>query len=111
MIIRGGLIYGGLALLGVIGVVSYLRKPKRNSEGFFGATGNGSPSSTDGLPDTFKRIPNPIKPTCFVYKKFPSPNGDYFYGKSPLTTNSLQMFFLITKNEFKSAYYNLPKCK
>lgn len=32
-------IIGGLALLGVIGVVSYLRKPKRNSEGFFGANG------------------------------------------------------------------------
>jgi hypothetical protein len=37
-------IIGGLALLGVIGVVSYLRKPKRNSEGFFGATGRGSAS-------------------------------------------------------------------
>ena len=34
-------IIGGLALLGVIGVVSYLNKPKRNSEGFFGATGKG----------------------------------------------------------------------
>ena len=34
-------IIGGLALLGVIGVVSYLKKPKRNSEGFFGATGKG----------------------------------------------------------------------
>jgi hypothetical protein len=34
-------IIGGLALLGVIGLVSYLRKPKRNSEGFFGATGKG----------------------------------------------------------------------
>ena len=32
-------IIGGLALLGVIGVISYLNKPKRNSEGFFGATG------------------------------------------------------------------------
>ena len=32
-------VIGGLALLGVIGVVSYLRKPKRNSDGFFGANG------------------------------------------------------------------------
>jgi hypothetical protein len=39
-------IIGGLALLGVIGVVSYLRKPKRNSEGFFGATGMGKFAST-----------------------------------------------------------------
>ena len=35
-------IIGGLALLGVIGVVSYLNKPKRNSEGFFGANGRAS---------------------------------------------------------------------
>ena len=34
-------IIGGLALLGVIGVISYLNKPKRNSEGFFGASGGG----------------------------------------------------------------------
>jgi hypothetical protein len=32
-------IVGGLALLGAIGVVAYLNKPKRNSEGFFGANG------------------------------------------------------------------------
>jgi hypothetical protein len=37
-------IIGGLALLGIIGVVSYLRKPKRNSEGFFGASGRGGGS-------------------------------------------------------------------
>jgi hypothetical protein len=35
-------IIGGLALLGLIGVVSYLNKPKRNSEGFFGANGRAS---------------------------------------------------------------------
>ena len=32
----------GLAVLGVIAVVSFLRKPKRNSEGFFGANGRRS---------------------------------------------------------------------
>jgi hypothetical protein len=37
-------IIGGLALLGVIGVISYLNKPKRNSEGFFGANGRTSRS-------------------------------------------------------------------
>jgi hypothetical protein len=39
-------IIGGLALLGVIGVISYLRKPKRNSDGFFGATGGRTVGST-----------------------------------------------------------------
>jgi hypothetical protein len=32
-------IIGGLALLGAIGVIAYLNKPKRNSEGFFNASG------------------------------------------------------------------------
>ena len=32
---------GGLAVLGVIAVVAYLKKPKRNSEGFFNAYGTG----------------------------------------------------------------------
>ena len=39
-------IIGGLALLGVVGVISYLRKPKRNSDGFFGATGGMRSDST-----------------------------------------------------------------
>jgi len=32
-------IVGGLAILGAIALVAYLRKPKRNSEGFFSANG------------------------------------------------------------------------
>jgi hypothetical protein len=32
-------ILGGLALFGVIAIVSYLQKPKKNSEGFFNAMG------------------------------------------------------------------------
>ena len=105
-------IIGGLALLGVIGLVSYLRKPKRNSEGFFGATGNGSSSSTDGLPDTFKRIKNPNKPNCFVYRRFLQPNGSFSYSiATSMPQVPFQINYLITKNEFKRAYYNLPKCK
>jgi hypothetical protein len=41
-------IIGGLALLGVIGVISYLNKPKRNSEGFFGANGRMSMRKNTG---------------------------------------------------------------
>jgi hypothetical protein len=102
-------IIGGLALLGVIGVISYLRKPKRNSEGFFGATGNGS-SGTDGLPNTFMRRTNPNK-SCIVYTQNTQPDGSFFYGKHVQTSGVFNMVFLITKNEFKNAYYNLPKCK
>jgi len=32
-------VLGGLALLGVIAIVAYVQKPKRNSEGFFNAMG------------------------------------------------------------------------
>jgi hypothetical protein len=31
---------GGLAVLGAIALVAYFKKPKRNSEGFFGASGS-----------------------------------------------------------------------
>jgi len=37
---------GGLAILGVISLIAYLNKPKRNSEGFFSVTG----TSGDGEP-------------------------------------------------------------
>jgi hypothetical protein len=32
-------VFGGLALLGVIAIIAYVQKPKRNSEGFFNAMG------------------------------------------------------------------------
>ena len=32
-------LFGGLAIVGAIALVAYLRKPKRNEDGFFGATG------------------------------------------------------------------------
>jgi hypothetical protein len=32
-------ILGGLALFGVIAIVAYLQKPKKNSDGFFNAKG------------------------------------------------------------------------
>ena len=32
-------IFGGLALLGVIAIIAYVQKPKRNSDGFFNAMG------------------------------------------------------------------------
>lgn len=32
-------VLGGLAVVGVIALIAYLNKPKKNSEGFFNATG------------------------------------------------------------------------
>jgi hypothetical protein len=34
-----GYVIGGLAVLGAIALISFYKKPKRNSEGFFGASG------------------------------------------------------------------------
>ena len=34
-----GYVIGGLAVLGAIALISWYKKPKRNSEGFFGANG------------------------------------------------------------------------
>ena len=36
---KKGYVLGGLAVLGAIAVIAYLNKPKKNSEGFFSATG------------------------------------------------------------------------
>jgi hypothetical protein len=104
-------IIGGLALLGVIGLVSYLRKPKRNSEGFFGATGNGSSSSTDGLPDTFYRKDGFCK-VCVKYERKPSPKGGLIYTKRLMPTPytvSLEEFS-ITSDEFMIAFKKFQLC-
>jgi len=37
---------GGLAIVGAIALVAYLRKPRKNSQGFYGADGKGSPFVT-----------------------------------------------------------------
>jgi hypothetical protein len=36
---KKGYVIGGLAVLGAIALISWYKKPKRNSEGFFGADG------------------------------------------------------------------------
>jgi hypothetical protein len=37
-----GYVIGGLAVVGAIALISWYKKPKKNSEGFFGATGRSS---------------------------------------------------------------------
>lgn len=34
-------VLGGLAVIGVIALIAYMNKPKKNSEGFFSASGCG----------------------------------------------------------------------
>jgi hypothetical protein len=82
-------IIGGLALLGIIGVVSYLRKPKRNSDGFFNAGGRVLPikepivsNETCNLPDTFvKRVftDGGLKSYCGRYDRLRQGNKPFLY--------------------------------
>ena len=76
-------IIGGLALLGVIGVISYLRKPKRNSEGFFNALGRENSSGTTRLPMDFTRKPRPMD-YCTRYLQMRKPDGGFQYFKKPI---------------------------
>lgn len=72
-------IIGGLAVVGVIALISYFRKPKRNSEGFFGANGTRSlqtaPISEISLP-----IGNNI-PTTFTRKIFTNDGMKSYCGR------------------------------
>ncbi len=43
---KKGYLVGGLAIVGAIALIAYLRKPKMNSEGFFNATGGKRKSTT-----------------------------------------------------------------
>jgi len=65
-------IIGGLALLGVIGVISYLRKPKRNSEGFYNAVGTKTAGNIRPFP-TKQEVCN--LPNNFVRQVVTNNNG------------------------------------
>jgi len=43
---KKGYLVGGLAIVGAIALIAYLRKPKMNSEGFFGANGGTRKATT-----------------------------------------------------------------
>ena len=50
-----GYVIGGLAVLGAIALISWYKKPKKNSEGFFGATGRGSSTGRASVPVCVRR--------------------------------------------------------
>ncbi len=62
-------IIGGLAVVGVIALISYFRKPKRNSEGFFGANGTRSLQTAPISEISFPTVKNKI-PTTFTRRVF-----------------------------------------
>jgi hypothetical protein len=104
-------IIGGLALLGVIGVVSYLRKPKRNSEGFFNIGGVSSTTTNPFIPSSFTRQDRFCK-VCVQYDKIPSPKGGFMYLKKLYNPNQpFSEAFSITEQEFNSAFTKNGLCK
>jgi hypothetical protein len=110
------ILVGGLAVIGGIALVAYLLKPKaprRNSEGFFGASGKGNSSIKNEflLPNAFTRKPSLLEP-CTLYKKFMLPNGVLSYFKHlSVGNNNFVSGQMITFEEFRNAYNRLPKCK
>ena len=103
-------IIGGLAIVGGLSLLAYLTsKPRRNSEGFFGATGRENSSGTIRLPMDFTRKPRPMD-YCTRYLQMRKPDGSFIYFKKPYTGDMTTPFQTIRQTEFKNAYYNLPQC-
>jgi hypothetical protein len=64
---KKGYLIGGLAIVGTIALISLFKKPKRNSEGFFGANGTGTNSrwcARRNPNGSVTYIINEFSPTC-----------------------------------------------
>jgi hypothetical protein len=111
-------IIGGLALLGAIGVVAYLNKPKRNSEGFFNAIGKGFPNREPiiQIPSSFVRKGG-FPSGCARYERFVTPIGSKYLKRKFIKSNVAGMpdqvsieIFPITKQEFMMAFQSNAFC-
>ena len=104
-------IIGGLAVVGVIALISYFRKPKRNSDGFFNVSGVNFPTSGIFLPDSFSRK-DPFCKVCVQYDKKLSPKGGFLYYKKLYNpSNQISELFSITEQEFVSAFTKNNFCE
>ncbi len=108
------IIVGGLAVIGVIALVSYLLKPKypkQNSEGFFNMGGSPTQGSTSlFIPNSFTRQDRFCK-VCVQYDKMQSPKGGFMYSKKLYNPNQLiSEAFGITEQEFTMAFTKHGLC-
>jgi len=104
-------IIGGLAVVGVIALISYFRKPKRNSEGFFNMSGINSPKTSLFVPTSFSRK-DPFCKVCVQYDKMQSPKGGFMYFKKLYNpSNQISELFSITEQEFVSAFTKNNFCE
>lgn len=104
---------GGLAVVGAIALFALYRKPKKNSEGFYNASGVLSSQLPTNLfiPDTFTRQDRFCK-VCVQYKKIPSPKGGFMYTKNLYNpSNQFNELFSITEQEFVSAFTKNNLCE
>ena len=65
---KKGYVIGGLAVLGAIALISWYKKPKRNSEGFFGANGRMSRG----------RRMNKTTGDCYICRTSPTSLSGYY---------------------------------
>jgi hypothetical protein len=94
-------IVGGLAVVGVIALIAYLNKPKKNSEGFFNAIGkNIANLPTEENPNSFIRKGG-FPSGCALYQKTMTPNGVIYTKRRVIGLNSIgSETFPITEVEF-----------
>jgi hypothetical protein len=101
---------GGLAVVGVIALIAYLNKSKKNSEGFFNASGLIS-QTNPFIPSSFTRQDRFCK-VCVQYDKKQSPKGGFLYYKSLYNpSNEVRELFGISKQEFTLAFTKNTLCK
>ena len=107
-----GLTVTALAIVGGIAVFNWVRKPKRNRDGFFNASGN--TSITKGIkqqiPTSFVRKGGFLS-GCALYQKTITPNG-FIYSKRTFTKpNSIGIdTFPISETEFINALNSNAYC-
>lgn len=105
------IIVGALSVIGVIALISYFRKPKRNSEDFFNASGYSLPKTSLFLPTSFTRKDRFCK-VCVQYDKKPSPKGGFMYLKKLYNPNQpFSEAFSITEQEFVLAFTKNNFCE
>lgn len=105
------IIVGGLAVIGVIALISYFKKPKRNSDGFFNAVGVSLPTTNPFIPNSFTRQDTFCK-LCVLYEKKINSKGLTEYTKRLTSGNTMSLeVFGITEQEFNLAFTKNGLCK
>jgi hypothetical protein len=97
-------IIGALSVIGVIAIISYFRKPKINSEGFFGANGTRSletaPVSEISLPTGQNNIP-----TTFTRKVFTNGGMKNYCGRYDMIAGKKGFVYRL-QSDLVSAFAN-----